>query len=73
MDIGNRALKRLGKRIQKIRRDKGWSQETFALEVELARSYISGVERGQRNLSFKAVARIAHALGVSISEMCEDV
>lgn len=73
MDVGKRALKRLGKRIQKIRRDKGWSQETFALEVELARSYISGVERGQRNLSFKAVARIAHSLDVSIADLCSGV
>lgn len=73
MDIGNRALRRLGKRIQEIRRAKGLSQEEFALEVDLARSYVSGVERGQRNLSFKAMVRIAKALNVSISQLCEGI
>lgn len=73
MDPGNRALRRLGKRIKHFREEKHLSQEAFALEVGLARSYVSGVERGIRNLSFKAVARIARALELSISELCQEV
>ena len=73
MDIGNRALKRLGKRIAMLRKEQGYSQEAFAYEVDLARSYVSGVERGARNLSFKIVARIAKTLDVSISELCQGV
>jgi transcriptional regulator with XRE-family HTH domain len=73
VDIGDRALRRLGKRIQKLRRQRGLSQEAFAYEVELARSYLSGVERGKRNLSFKAVNKIAAQLDVTIAELCEGV
>jgi ribosome-binding protein aMBF1 (putative translation factor) len=73
VDITKRTLKRLGKRIQKLRREKGWSQEAFAYEVGLARSYVSGVERGQRNLSFGALARIAITLELTISELCQGV
>ena len=63
----------MGKRIREIRRERGWSQEEFAFEVELARSYIGGVERGERNLSFINVSKIAGALGVSVSVLCEGV
>ncbi len=73
MDIGTRALKRLGKRIALLRREHGYSQEAFAYEVDLARSYVSGVERGTRNLSFKTVARIAKTLKITISELCEGI
>jgi transcriptional regulator with XRE-family HTH domain len=73
MDIGTRSLKRLGKRIRKLRQEQGMSQEAFAFEVELARSYVSGVERGMRNLSFKALVRVADALEVSVSELCSGI
>jgi transcriptional regulator with XRE-family HTH domain len=73
MDIGTRSLKKLGKRIALLRKEQGYSQESFAYEVDLARSYMSGVERGVRNLSFKTIARIAKTLGISISELCEGV
>ncbi len=73
MDIGTKALKRLGKRIRKFRENKKLSQEAFADEVNLARSYISGVERGKRNLSFKALVRIAKCLEITLSELCEGI
>lgn len=73
MDTGDRALRRLGKRIRQIRQTKHLSQEAFALEVNLARSYMSGVERGKRNLSFKAVARIAETLEITVATLCEGV
>ena len=73
MDVGNRALRRFGRRVSQLRKEGGWSQEAFALEVGIARSYMSGVERGTRNLSFKTVAKIANKLHVTISELCEGV
>ena len=73
VDAGKKALRKLGNRIRDLRRERGWTQEEFALEVSLARSYIGGVERGERNLSFINVARIAGALDVSISDLCEGV
>jgi transcriptional regulator with XRE-family HTH domain len=46
------------------RKDKGWSQERLSLESGLARSYLSGVERGLRNISFDNICRLAGTLGV---------
>ena len=73
MDQGKRALRRLGHRIRDLRLERGWSQEEFALEVDLARSYMGGVERGERNISFINLARIAGALDVTIAALCDGV
>lgn len=51
-----------GKHLAKLRRSKGWSQEKLALESGLARSYLGGVERGQRNIALVNICRLAHAL-----------
>lgn len=60
--------KNFGKRLRSIRKDKGLSQETLALMCELDRTYIGGVERGERNISLINIYKIADALGVSPSE-----
>ena len=73
MDPGKRALRRLGHRIRALRLERGWSQEEFALEVDLARSYMGGVERGERNISFINLARIAGALDVTLATLCDGV
>ncbi len=58
-----------GKRLAEIRRQKGWSQERLALESGLARSYLGGVERGQRNIAVVNICKLAHALGVEPAEL----
>ena len=58
-----------GKRLAKLRKAKGWSQETLALESGLARSYLGGVERGQRNIALVNICRLAESLEVSPSEL----
>ncbi|SHF11381.1 Helix-turn-helix [Lampropedia hyalina DSM 16112] len=45
---------------------KGWSQERLALECELDRTYISGLERSRWNVSLANIERIAQALGVEV-------
>jgi len=63
-------VKRLfGNRIRELRKSRGWSQEEFALRVDLDRSYIGGVERGERNISLENICLIATALGVSPSSL----
>ena len=52
-----------GRRLAELRRAKGWSQEKLALESGLARSYLGGVERGQRNIALVNICRLADALG----------
>ena len=44
-------LVKFGKRVRELRRTKGVSQEAFAAECGLDRTYISGIERGKRNVS----------------------
>jgi transcriptional regulator with XRE-family HTH domain len=58
-----------GQRLAELRRTKGWSQEKLALESGLARSYLGGVERGQRNIALLNICRLAETLGVSVSEL----
>jgi len=60
---------RFGNRLRQLRKAKGFSQEAFAAECGLDRTYISGIERGRRNVSLRNVQVIAKALGVSLSEL----
>ena len=62
-------LRRLGTRIRELRAQRGYSQEAFADRVGLDRSYMSGIERGVRNLSVLTLARIARGLGVPVSSL----
>ncbi|MGH2494061.1 MAG: helix-turn-helix domain-containing protein [Ktedonobacteraceae bacterium] len=61
--------KRFGERMREIRKRKGLSQEALALASELDRTYIGGVERGERNISLVNIYRIAEALGVKPREL----
>ncbi len=63
------SLIKIGQRIREIRVAKGFSQENFAAEVGLDRTYIGGVERGERNISVLNLLRIAKALKVEVGEL----
>jgi transcriptional regulator with XRE-family HTH domain len=58
-----------GKKLARLRKVRGWSQEQLALESGLARSYLGGVERGQRNIALLNICRLAETLGVPPSEL----
>ncbi len=57
--------KRFGERMRELRKSKGLSQEALALACNMDRTYIGGVERGERNISLINIHKIADALGVS--------
>lgn len=59
----------LGKRIRSFRVQLALSQERLAELSELHRTYIGAVERGERNISFKNILRIAKALKTTPSEL----
>lgn len=59
--------KKFGAQVRKVRLDIGLSQESLAHACELDRSYIGGVERGERNISLINIVRIANALEVDPS------
>ena len=73
MEIGKKAVRNFGKRVQGIRKSKRLSQEDLASEISVDRSYVSSLERGLRNPTLKTIARIAAALKLTISELCEDI
>ena len=58
-----------GRRIRELRKAKGLSQEALALACDLDRTYIGGVERGERNVSLVNIEKIAGALDVPVSEL----
>jgi transcriptional regulator with XRE-family HTH domain len=60
-----------GLRLAEIRKAKGLSQERLALESGLARSYLGGVERGQRNIALLNIYRLAEALEVTPAALLE--
>jgi transcriptional regulator with XRE-family HTH domain len=64
-------LERFGKRVRELRRAQGISQEAFADQCGLNRTYISGIERGKRNVALCNIEAIARALGLSISQLTE--
>jgi transcriptional regulator with XRE-family HTH domain len=62
-------LKVLGERIREMRKVKNLTQEDLAYASEIDRSYIGGVERGERNLSFDKLCQIAEALGCDVASL----
>src|SRR5262245_60209955 len=66
-------LTRFGRRVRALRTARGQSQETFADACGIDRTYISGIERGRRNVGLKNIEVIANALGVTLSELFEEV
>jgi transcriptional regulator with XRE-family HTH domain len=63
------ALRRLGVRIRDLRTRRGWSQEAFADVAGVHRTYMGHLERGEKNVSFLSILRVANALGVTPSEL----
>ena len=62
---------RLKQNLQRLRAEKGWSQEELADRAGLHRTYISGVERGVRNPTVTVVEKIADALDVECGALLD--
>jgi DNA-binding XRE family transcriptional regulator len=59
----------LGEAIRGLRREAGISQEALAFRCGLHRTYVGGIERGERNPSFRNLVKLADALDVAPSEL----
>lgn len=70
MPAKDSTLKKFGDNVRARREAQDLSQEQLAERADLDRTYISGVERGVRNLSLISVVRIAKALKTSAAELC---
>ena len=69
MDQAMDVLLRFGVRVREKRLALSLSQEAFADKCKLDRTYISGIERGKRNVALRNIAAIAKALGITVSEL----
>jgi transcriptional regulator with XRE-family HTH domain len=63
----------LGKTIRDRRVELGLSQEELAEKADLHRTYVGGVERGERNVSLENIVRIARALQIVPSRLLERI
>jgi transcriptional regulator with XRE-family HTH domain len=66
-------LKTFGEKIRKIRTEQGLSQERLAFLSGLHRTYIGAIERGERNVSFKNIEKIANTLKVNLEDLFRDL
>ena len=64
---------RFGKALRQRRNKLGVSQEAFADMCELDRTYIGGIERGERNVALVNIEKLAKTLRISISELLKGV
>lgn len=69
MDI----CKRFGARIRALRVVRGFSQEELAQRADLHRTYVGGIERGERNISLVNIEKLATALGVTLDSLMKDI
>ena len=62
----------VGKNVRRFRQQRRMTQEKLAFEADLDLTYIGGIERGKRNPSLLAMARIAEALAVPLVKLISD-
>ncbi len=62
-------LNNFAKRIKELRTKRGYSQEKFALKIDMDRTYYASVEAGKRNIALKNIKKIADGLEVSLEEL----
>jgi transcriptional regulator with XRE-family HTH domain len=60
---------RFGRKLQKLRKQRGWTQVQMAEQLGLDRSYLSDVERGKRNISIVNLEVIARGFGLTLSRL----
>ena len=60
---------RFGRRLQKLRKQEGWTQVQMAEQFGLDRSYLADVERGKRNISIVNLEVIARGFGLTVSRL----
>lgn len=65
----NQDLKRFGQRVRELRQAAGLSQEALAERAGLHRTYVGGIERGERNVSILNILQLSRALRIRASEL----
>ncbi len=68
---GAKELVALGQTIRALRQELGFSQEAFADEVGIDRSYLGGIERGEHNIAIMNIVKIANTLNLEVSKLLD--
>ena len=66
------AIERIGDALRKHREALGTSQEAFADDIGMHRTYYSALERGESNLTVKTLEKVCDGLGVKVWEIFKD-
>ena len=61
----------IGQAIRYYRKSKKWSQEYLGFKAGLDRTYIGGVERGERNITLRSLTNISDALNINLYTLLE--
>lgn len=67
----NKAKKQLGSAIRKKRQELDYSQEAFACQCGVQRTYMGAIERGERNISLMNIIKVSNALNIKPSQLLE--
>lgn len=62
-------IKEFGKVVQKLRKERGITQEELSFRAGLHRTYIGMIERGEKNITLANIEKVANALNVSLKEL----
>ena len=65
--------KDVGFNIRSLRQEKGFSQEKLAGQADLHRAYIGQIERGEKNIGLRKLAKVARALRVNTQDLVDEV
>jgi transcriptional regulator with XRE-family HTH domain len=69
----SQAQVQLGERVRRLREKRGWSQEGFAHEGGLGRSFAGAIERGEKDVRLSTLLKLARTLGVSLSQLLKGI
>lgn len=73
MKVVSTTHKKFGKRIKQLRAERGITQEGLAAKIDVDRSYVGFLERGERNPTLDKIVKIAKALNVNASELLDNI
>ncbi len=64
-----KAQEKLGNKIQKLRKEKGYTQEEFAEKLNISRTHVGHIEQARKSPSLKLIEKIARVLGVKAKDI----
>lgn len=65
--------RKFGHVLKELRQEKGLSQESLANQSDIDRTYISDIEKGERNISLNIIERLSRTLQISLSELFKKI